>query len=277
MAIKNRFYTEPFFHFVVIGAIIFLLNAVFNQEDSSENQIVITKDDVARISKLYEQNWNQPPDEETLEKLIENFVHSEIYYQEALKLNLDHNDEIIKRRLRQKYEFVAQDLADIVEPSEEELRAFYNDHQDLFQTPKKISFFQFYINPDKHKDPLRAAHDLLNKLSNRDVSQLKKEGDQSHINRYHVDQDQVSLRRTFGADFSDQLIIIEREGWTGPVKSGYGFHVLFIEKIQSAQVLSFQDATEDVLSKWKEANRTDFTDRLILSLKDNYKIIRRDL
>lgn len=261
---------------MIIGAFIFLLNAVFNKEESSENQIVITKDDVARISKLYEQNWNQPPDAETLEKLIDNFINSEIYYQEALKLNLDHNDEIIKRRLRQKYEFVAQDLADIVEPNENELRAFYNDRQDLFHSPKKVSLYQFYINPDKHKDPVGAAHALKQKLSIRDASQLKNEGDQTHINSYYADQDRVALRRIFGSDFSDQLMAVEKVGWTDPIKSGYGYHVVFIKQINDAKVLAYEDASEDVLTNWKDANRTDFTDRLILSLKDNYKIIRRD-
>ena len=93
---------EPLFHFVMIGFLIFLIHGFLNQGQSGENEIVVTPDDIHRLKTLYAQNWNREPDKETLYKLIDQYVNNEIYYQEALKLNLDHNDEIIKRRLKQK-------------------------------------------------------------------------------------------------------------------------------------------------------------------------------
>ena len=68
--------------------------------------------------------WQRPPTAEELKGLIDDHVKEEILSREAIKLGLDQNDTIIRRRLRQKMEFLAEDFAATAEPTDAELEAY---------------------------------------------------------------------------------------------------------------------------------------------------------
>jgi len=91
------------------------------------NFIQMDNSDIERLKKAYQQNWSTAPDSASLAKLVEEEVKAEVFYREALRMQLDHNDEIIRRRLKQKYEFLVKDLADSQQPTLEELKRFYED------------------------------------------------------------------------------------------------------------------------------------------------------
>ena len=117
---------EPLVHFLLLGGLIFVLYGFLNKnsENPAGNTIIIQDSDVLRLTKAYQQSWNKTPDAATLKDLIDNEVESEMLYREALRLNLDHNDEIIRRRLKQKYEFLVKDLSISSPPTDAELKQF---------------------------------------------------------------------------------------------------------------------------------------------------------
>ena len=108
----SRLIREPLVHFLLIGGGLFILYSFLHPEENrlDNNTILIVDSDVDRLIKAYQQNWNTRPDSSTLQKLLEEEIKSEIFYREALRMQLDHNDEIIRRRLKQKYEFLVKDL-----------------------------------------------------------------------------------------------------------------------------------------------------------------------
>jgi len=270
-----RIFREPLVIFLSLGVAIFIIDVLLNGGQAGENDIIITRDDIRRINTLYQQNWNQAPDELTSEKLLEEYINSEIYYKEALKLQLDHNDEIIKRRLRQKYEFLAQDIADLADPSEEELKSYHNAHNDQYLRPMQVSFTQYYINPDVHKDPVRQANILKRSLSTSDVDKRGTGGDNSHLDQSYVRQDAASITRIFGEDFADELFRDTSIGWHGPIRSGYGYHIILYEEVLPEQTLAYDEVIDEVLEDWKSDNRAELQESLISGLRKNYKIIHR--
>ncbi len=108
---------EPLFHFLLLGALIFALYGIVNRKTDDEGTIIIDDFDINNIIASWEMQWKRLPTDEELKNLIQQNIKQEIFYQEALKMNLDHNDEIIKRRLSQKMQFLSNDLASMNEPS----------------------------------------------------------------------------------------------------------------------------------------------------------------
>ena len=133
---------EPFLHFIIIGAVIFVLYGLINKKTDSENTIVINDFDVSNLIASWEMQWKRLPTEQELQKLIKLNVKQEIFYQEALKMNLDHNDEIIKRRLAQKMQFLSNDIASMMNPSNEDLQEYLSQHIEKYKTPYTYSLHQ---------------------------------------------------------------------------------------------------------------------------------------
>ena len=106
---------EPLFHFLVIGALIFVVFSAFNKEEVSTGgkKIVVSSGDIERLAANWSKKWNRQPTEDELKGLVNSYIKEEVYYREALALGLDKDDSILRRRLMQKMEFLSNDLADL--------------------------------------------------------------------------------------------------------------------------------------------------------------------
>ena len=205
----QRLLKEPLVHFLLIGGSLFFLYSFINPsaEQIDNNVIQIDNSDVERLVKAYQQNWNMPPDSASLTKLLVEEVKAEVFYREALRMQLDHNDEIIRRRLKQKYEFLVKDLADSQQPSVAELKRFYIEHLDFYQAPPKLSFTQLYFSPDKRPLPLQDAQNVLENVLKLPINQVdvKSIGDPFHLQNYYADRDYNDVRQLLGLDFAKAI------------------------------------------------------------------------
>lgn len=268
---------EPLIHFLLIGGGLFLLYSFLNPsiEQVENNVILIDESDEERLIKAYQQNWSKVPDKATLKKLLEEEVKAEVLYREALRMNLDHNDEIIRRRLKQKYEFLVKDLADSQHASDEELKRFYSEHSDLYQTPTKLSFTQIYFSPDKRSLPLQDAQNTLDKIKGMPINEVevKNMGDPFHLQNYFADRDQNDVRQLFGQDFANALFGLVTEGWLAPIKSGYGIHLVYVNTVQLEREQPFNVVKDKVLEDWKMEQQQLYNDQLYKNLLENYEVV----
>ena len=272
----QKLWREPLFHFLLIGGGLFFLYSFLNPsaEQLENNVIRIEESDVQRLIKAYQQNWSAPPDSATLKKLLAEEIKAEVFYREALRMQLDHNDEIIRRRLKQKYEFLVKDLADSQQPKEEELQAFYQKNSDLYQEPTKLSFSQIYFSPDKRKTPLEDAQNLLKQVSNEAAEkvEIKKSGDSFHLQNYFAERDFNDVRQLFGQDFAKAIFEQQQTGWTTPIRSGYGIHLVNITAIQKESIKPFVEVKEKVIADWKISQQQLYNERLYKNLLQQYKV-----
>ena len=123
---------------------------------SSENRggesIVITGPKIEQLAAVFAKTWQRPPTPPELKALIDDTVKEEIYVREALALGLDKDDTVIRRRLRQKMEFMGDIGADALAPTNAELQAFLDAHSAKFALEPSIAFQQVLLGPDHHKD-----------------------------------------------------------------------------------------------------------------------------
>lgn len=272
----KKIWKEPLLHFLLIGGGIFLCYYLLNlnEENPEDYTIIIDDNDIARLQQAFQKNWGKTPDSLTSQALIEEEIRAEIFYREALRMQLDHNDEIIRRRLRQKYEFLIKDLKAQDLPDNAQLRNFYQQHIERYQNPKKVSFQQLYFSPDNRKNAAADATKILNQIqeNQKQAAELKTLADPFYLQFFYADRDEESIRQLFGKAFTDQLFSIDNTGWHGPIQSGYGYHLVNINKISAASPTPFEAIEKDVLADWKQQQLEEYNEQLYQSLKQQYKV-----
>ena len=108
----GRLVREPLVHFLLLGGLLFGAWYAFNDQPpiSDSNRIVLDEAQVASLAATFQRTWLRLPSHEELAGLVKDRIKEEILYREALALGLDRDDQVIRRRLRQKMEFVSTDL-----------------------------------------------------------------------------------------------------------------------------------------------------------------------
>jgi hypothetical protein len=130
----RRLAREPLLHFLLLGGVIFGVFALVSRNDASRpGEIVVTEGRIASLGTAFARVWHRPPTGPELDGLMRDYVRDEVLAREALALGLDRDDTIIRRRLRQKLEFVSEDVAALAEPTEEQLHTYLKQHPDAFR------------------------------------------------------------------------------------------------------------------------------------------------
>ena len=151
--ILQRFLREPLFHFILIGGLFFLIYSTVNDTyGNSTDTIVITPDRIRQIETEFKGVWNREPSDEELDSLIKGEVRSEVYYRDALALRLDENDAVVRRRLRQKMEFLTDTGVYLQQPSESELASYFTANEQNYRIEPRLAFEQIYLGKSSSKD-----------------------------------------------------------------------------------------------------------------------------
>jgi hypothetical protein len=268
---------EPLLHFLVIGALIFVVFSIANKEEVavSGNQIVVSSAEIARLSDNWSRRMNRPPTEVELEGLIEAYIKEEVYCREALALGLDQNDTILRRRLMQKMEFLSNDLAELNQPDETELNKYFVDNQDKYKVPERISFTHIYFSMDRRG--AKAFEDSKRVLSELDVLRAPERGDSFMLEYDFFKETPSEVARLFGSGFSEQLFTFETNTWHGPVESGYGFHLVRINEKIDARMPELASVIDKVRTDYMFEQRQKTNKQIYERFKERYEIVVEDL
>ena len=221
----RRLLREPLVHFLVLGGLLFAVPASSTGVRRSRPKIVVTAADIGRLSQQFLRTWNCPPSAEELQNQIDSYIREEVLYRTALSLGLDKDDFIIRRRLRQKMEFLFEGA--MPEPQESHLLAYFHAHESSFLAEPTVSFRQVLVSDSRGSTAERDARVLLTKLIAAKSSDLEA-GDPSLLPE-HLDLAPLSrVADQFGQDFAQSLAHVELGQWTGPLRSAYGYHLVFV-------------------------------------------------
>jgi PPIC-type PPIASE domain len=228
----RSWWREPLVHFLAIGALLFL---VFNWRGGggpASNRIVITPGQIDSMVAGFARTWQRPPTEQELKGLVDDYVREEMATREAMATGLDRDDTVIRRRLRQKLEFMAEDTIDAAPVTDAELQAWIDAHPETFRIEPQISFRQVYLSPDRRGAAVDAdARVLLAQLSAAGPSaKIDHAGDALMLPGEVGSSARTDVARQFGEEFADAVLTLEPGRWTGPLRSGYGLHLVFVRE-----------------------------------------------
>ena len=215
-------------------------------------RIELTLDDLRQLQMGFAAQWERQPTPEELSGLVENRVREEILYREALAMGLDKDDDIVKRRMAQKMQFLAEDVANAHEPTTAELQAWFEKNGDKFALPGRITFRHLYFSPDRRG---RQAHDdavkVLAKVAGQpeDSKSAAALADPFMFQDYYADRSPELLAKDFGSQFAQAVFKLKPGSWQGPVESGYGWHLVFVDSFTSGRLPAFEEVEPDVKSR----------------------------
>jgi hypothetical protein len=270
------FLREPLFHFLLLGAALFILFNFVNKQGSEEpERIVVTTGQIQHLSSTFTRTWQRPPTQQELAGLIQDYIREEVLYREATALGLDRDDTVIRRRLRQKMEFVSEDVAAKVEPTDEELRDYLVQHPEKFREEDRFTFSQVFLDPDRRGNSLESdLEDILAKLNNIgtkiDISAL---GDGLLLEHNFKSATASEINKLFGEKFASQLSRLEPGKWQGPIKSGYGVHLVFIEERTKGRIPPLDGVRAAVRREWANERRLEANDKFYKDLLKRYTVV----
>ena len=257
---------------MLIGILLFALYGIVNNNSNKKNVILIDDLDMDNLISKWEMQWKRVPTERELKNLVDQNIRQEIFYQEALKMNLDHNDEIIKRRLAQKMQFLSDDLASINEPTEDELKKYYDENFEKYLRPYSYSFYQIIFTADKRTDPKNDAETTLRDHKKASFEEMKDRGDKLPFPYFYDNIDEDRLTRELGSKFSLALQSQGKNNWIGPISSGFGQHLVFVTGKTIPSRPEFAEIKDALVRDKKYDDQQNFNNLIYQELKKNYDI-----
>ena len=265
-----RLSREPLVHFLLLGLLLFLLYAVLG---GSRGDRSIRVDDkvVGILSAQFQATWQRPPTDRELNALVESYVRDEIFYREGVALGLDRDDPTIKRRVRQKFETVAEESEAATPPTDAELNAWLRNHADRYADPALITFEQIMVDPAPHGGSTEAALQSARKSLAGGAEPADTSASRMLPPRYDLFPIDL-VARDLGPGFARALPTLRPGQWEGPVRSGYGIHLVRVDKLIPGRVPPLDEVRKAVARDFEADRRAKAADAYFRRIKDDYRI-----
>ncbi len=273
----KKLLSEPLLHFLLIGGLLFFIYDLKQEEiiANDNNSIVITEANIDQLINQWQRRWQRLPSQQELQGLVKAQIHEEVLYREALAMGLDKDDVVVRQRMARKIEFISNDLASLVDPTDTQLQSYLNAHEEMFTLPGQISFSHIYFNTDKRGEQVQAdAGKLLADLSlSTTAIDISSQGDSFMGGQTYDSLKDFEVSRLFGDTFSKHLFELASGKWVGPVESGYGLHLVRIDSRTEPRVPSLTKVRDKVQNEWLAEQRKKANKSFYAELHKRYKII----
>jgi hypothetical protein len=270
-----KLFREPLLHFAVSGVALFSAYSWLNGSSPAPDGVEpvrIGAGEVQWLKETYSSQWLRPPDASELQGLVTDLVNEELLAREAQAMGLGENDTIVRRRLAQKLKFLIADTSRLAEPTEAELRRYFEANAPRFADRPRLSFSQIYFNPENRKDAAKDAGLVLAELSadaNVDAAEL---GDKFLLEAEMRDADGQAIANAFGTEFADALLAVKPGKWSGPLKSGYGTHLVFVSVKETPRKPAFEAARDKVVAEWRRESEQKVSQDYLARLREKYGV-----
>lgn len=266
-----RVLREPLVHFLLIGIGLFGLYSLIQPAvDDDLNRIVITSSQKDQIEAQFSRTWMRPPTEDEYNALIKSYVRDEVYYREAIALGLDKDDMQIRQRMRQKLDFILEDLV-VEEVNDKTLLLFLQQHPDKFSQQTQTSFEQLYLNPDKHQDLAADAAIILQNLRDGAIPQTLT--DPTMLPYAYRLLTPSEIARQLGDKFALEVQALVPDEWAGPIYSGLGGHLVKITEQIPSSLPELAEVRSEVEREYHTQRRQQKKDIAYQKMLEGYEVV----
>jgi hypothetical protein len=265
----RRFLREPLLHFFVLGAVLFALYGWLHRGLlNAPNEIVVSRGQLNSLQAQFERVWQRPPTPEEAQGLLDNWVREEIFYREGLAMGLDRDDPVVRRRVGQKLEFIVDGMTPAA-PTNEELQAWLDSHAENYVIEPTYSLRQIYFDPARRGERLevdiaaaRRALELGEPVT----------GDSTMLPETLQDARAFEVVRAFGSDFAGALATLPVGGWQGPVRSGFGLHLVELTARENGREAILEEVRAEVERDLLHVRTQEASDAFYKRLRSSYTV-----
>ena len=270
-----RLLREPVLQFLALGAMLFALYGLAGKRSAeAPEKIVVSASRVANLGDGFARTWRRLPNEQELQALIEDYVRDEVFYREGRAAGLDRDDVIIRRRVRQKMEFLADDMS-VPEPSDEQLAAYLASNPERFRAEDQLTFHQVFLSATRRANTIdRDSKQIASILARADGAvDATVLGDPFLLGEEFRNVSPSKVTSIFGESFAKQISVMEKGRWQGPISSGFGQHFVFISEWVSGNLPPLDAVRPVVHREWANAHRLEAEQKLYASFRNRYEIV----
>jgi len=262
---------EPLLHFLVIGIALFAAYKWMAPDDSAGRRIVITQGVIDDLVTQHVAAKGREPSATELKYLIESYVHDEILYREGVKLGLERDDIVVKRRVRQKIEMMAEEDASTRAPTDADLSAYLTANQARFVQPAILTFEQVFIGESTSSPGVVHAVALTREA-------LRKGADPEELGKptllpHRMTRTPADLvARDFGSSFAAALEKAPVGEWVGPIDSSFGTHYVRVSDRTPAVAPELAAIRDQVVREWENERRQRARDDTYMKMRGEYQV-----
>jgi hypothetical protein len=273
--LKFALLREPLFQFVLFGTALFgLFHLAAREKAEPPARIVISSARIANLADGFARTWRRPPSKDELQGLVEDYIRDEVFYREGRAAGLDRDDVVIRRRVRQKMEFLAENIA-APEPSEEQLADYLEAHPERFRSEDHLTFHQVFLSATRRAttidgDSKQLADQLVRADAAVDTTAL---GDPFLLGEGFVAISRGDVAGAFGDGFATRIFAMDPGRWQGPIASGFGQHFVYITERAPGSLPPLESVREAVRREWSNMRRVEAEQKLYASLRERYEIV----
>jgi parvulin-like peptidyl-prolyl cis-trans isomerase-like protein len=244
-------------------------------DEAVTRRVTFTGADVAQVHAMFERTWSRPPTAAELQRAFEAYVRNEVLYREAVERGLDRNDPVVRMSLVRKITMLGAAQVEAAEPTDDEVKAYFSMRAERYRAPASISMVQVCLFPDKRSDTIQAdAEKLLAQLRRRDPppEQLRPLGDARMLPAECRDMAAPEIASTFGPGFRDAVLSLPAGRWEGPVKSGFGLHLVKVTRREESRIPALTEVRGRVMKDMRYEGRRAAEDQLYAEILPRYRV-----
>ncbi|HEY5920562.1 MAG TPA: peptidylprolyl isomerase [Kofleriaceae bacterium] len=280
---------EPLIHFVAIGAVLFAIDAWRSQDtveppvvpasttsapsatQPATKSIVIDPDVRKQIAAAAQRRLGRDASAAELATETERWIDEEVLYREALARGLERDDPVIHERIASRMSYVLSQSVIVPEPSEAELRAWFERHRDKWSVAEHVDFTHVFVAGSDVVAEARAKE-----LANALIAGTAPErlGDRFSGGHRYRGRKLTDLAEAFGAEFVDGLATQDPRAWVRR-RSRHGIHLVRVDRVDAAKGADFAAARLDVRKDWIDARRAEETLAAMRRLRAAWTIEQR--
>lgn len=262
---------EPLVHFTILGALLFIGNAVWQRNVAkADYTITVSTEELERQALIFAGENRRQPSDDDLKALLFAHVEEQALMREAERLGLGEDDTIIRRRLAQKMRFMIEDSTPPPAPSDDVLRAWFAENSETFTQAERRSFVHVYVSPETHGDSIVAAANTLAETVT--LENWKTLGDPFILKRTFTNVTAKDVDRIFGPTFTAQLFLSPDKTWQGPLPSAYGLHLVYVDTVTPEFNPTFEQARDAITGGWQEETRRANNQTRLKETIEKYKV-----
>lgn len=270
-----RLLREPLLQFLALGAMLFAFYGFAGKRSAEPpGKIMVSASRVANLGDGFARTWRRQPNEQELQGLIEDYIRDEVFYREGRAAGLDRDDVIIRRRVRQKMEFLADEMS-APEPSDEQLAAYLASHPERFRAEDQLTFHQVFLSATRRANTIDSDSKQVASILARADGAVDATGfgDPFLLGEEFRAVSPGKVTSIFGDSFAKQISVMEKGRWQGPISSGFGHHFVFISERVAGNLPSLEAVRPVVQREWANARRLEAEQKLYASLRSRYEIV----
>jgi hypothetical protein len=259
---KRSWLSEPLVHFVVLGALVFVLDHMLVARADDPHTIIVSADVNKELVGMFTDSRSRPPTPEELKSLQKVWLDNEVLYREGLANGLDRGDPMLRDRIIFKSMGLIETGIKVRAPDEQVLKSWFEQHRDKYDEVPRISFEEAALSGGNDEAQVRSFVNALNAGT---------PGDAKAGLRVFKARPLSSIDQAYGADFTRSLQSQPLNSWSA-LQTRDGWRAIRVTEVRPGVPADFAQKHAAILADWKDANASDQRTAAVRELWKKYKI-----